>query len=134
MIHLIWWVFERCFHEKSFTNVMIQILKNHNCDIVDFLILMRFININSFSRKLHTFLCDRLFEFKCTFRNINDFDKWTHDVIIITIFCDYYYDRECINITCRVVKNFTSTFEKRTIVNSQWRRKMIQFFKCVILS
>jgi hypothetical protein len=122
MIHLIEWVFKWCFREKSFANVMIQILENHNDDIVDFLILMRFIYINSISCKFHVLSSDCLFEFKCSFENINDFDKWINDMLIVTIFCDDYYDCRRINMTCCIVKNFISTFEKRTILNSQWKR------------
>jgi hypothetical protein len=99
-----------------------QILENHNDDIVDFLILMRFIYINSISCKFHLISSDCLFEFKCSFENINDFDKRINDVLIITIFCEEYYNCRRINKLCCIMKNFTSTFEKRTILNSQWMR------------
>ncbi len=83
---------------------------------------MCFINASSISCKFHVFSSDYLFEFKCSFKNINDFDKWIDDMLIVTIFCDDYYDCERINMTCWIVKNFISTFEKRTILNFQWKR------------
>ncbi len=54
---------------------MIQILENHNDDVDDFLILMRFIYINSISCKFYVLSSDYLFEFKCFLENINDFDE-----------------------------------------------------------
>jgi hypothetical protein len=75
MTFLIEWIFEWCFREKSFANVMIQILENHNEDIVNFLILMCFINTNSISCKFHVFWSDCLFKSKYFLENINDFDK-----------------------------------------------------------